>query len=126
ATGMLVTVRNVGVTRHNGAVAVEIVSSGVIQPKAMKLTGPDRVVIDLPNAVPMGKGRELAVGSGDIKSVRYARFQMDPPVTRVVVDLKSAQDFELTPVGNKLMLTFHAPATAAQPAVAAPTQLVAD
>src|SRR4051812_31323498 len=41
-----VTVRTVGVTRHNGSVAVEIVSSGAIQPKAMKLTGPDRVVID--------------------------------------------------------------------------------
>ncbi|MDP9268359.1 MAG: type IV pilus secretin PilQ [Acidobacteriota bacterium] len=122
---MPVTVRNVGVTRHNGEVAVEIVSSGAIQPKAMKLTGPDRVVIDLPNAVPMGKGRELAVGSGDIKSVRYARFQMDPPITRVVVDLKSAQDFELTPVGNKLMLTFHAPAAVAKPAAATVPSTVA-
>ncbi|MBI2678539.1 MAG: type IV pilus secretin PilQ [Candidatus Koribacter versatilis] len=118
-TAKPVTIRTVGVTRHNGALAVEIVASGAIQPKAMKLTKPDRVVIDLPNAIPAGKGRDLAVDSGDIKGVRYARFQMDPPVTRVVVDLKSAQDFQLTPAGNKLMLTF-APAAAAKPA-AAPT-----
>lgn len=114
-------VRNVGVTRHNGAVAVEIVASGAIQPKAMKLTAPDRVVIDLPNAVPMGKGRELAVDSGEIKSVRYARYQMDPPITRVVVDLKSAQDFQLTPSGNKLTLTLsgaQAAKTETTPAVA--------
>lgn len=103
-------VRNVGVTQVDGAAAIEIVASGAIQPKAMKLTAPDRVVIDLPNSVPMGRGRELAVNSGAIKSVRYARYQLDPPVTRVVVDLKSAQDFQLTPAGNKLMLTLSAPA----------------
>jgi type IV pilus assembly protein PilQ len=114
-------VRNVGVTRHNGAVAIEIVASGAIQPKAMKLTAPDRVVIDLPNAVPQGKGRELAVNSGEIKSVRYARYQLDPPVTRVVVDLKSAHDFQLTPSGNNLMLTLSETA-AAQPAAAPPAQ----
>ncbi|HSE47813.1 MAG TPA: type IV pilus secretin PilQ [Terriglobales bacterium] len=105
-------VRNVGVTQVGGAAAIEIVASGAIQPKAMKLTAPDRVVIDLPNSVPLGRGRELAVNSGAIKSVRYARYQLDPPVTRVVVDLKSAQDFQLTPAGNKLMLTLSAPAAA--------------
>jgi len=105
-------IRNVGVTRRNGAIAVEILASGALEPKAMKLTAPDRVVIDLPNAVPQGKGRELAVDSDGIKAVRYARYQLDPPVTRVVVDLKSAQDFQLTPAGNKLVLTLSETAAA--------------
>ena len=119
-----VTVRNVGVTRHNGTLAVEILASGAVQPKAMKLTGPDRVVIDIPNAVLSGKGRDIAVNSGDIKSVRYARYQMNPPVTRVVVDLATEKDYQLTPAGNKLMLTLSAPAVAAKPA--APTSAPAE
>jgi type IV pilus assembly protein PilQ len=119
-TAKPVTVSNVGVTRHNGAVAVEITASGALQPKAMKLTSPDRVVIDLPNTVLSGKARALTIGNGDIQSVRYSRYQMDPPVTRVVVDLKSAHDFQLTPSGHKLVLTLSAPAAAvARPA--APT-----
>ena len=120
-SGKPVVVRNVGVTRQKGELAIEIVANGAMQPKAMTLTGPDRVVIDLPNAVPLGKGRDLAVNNGDIKSVRYARYQMDPPVTRVVIDLASARNYHLTPVGNKLMLTLSAPAAAATKPAAAPT-----
>lgn len=110
-----VTVRNVSVARSKDGVAIEILGSGALTPKAMKLTAPHRVVIDLPNAVPLGKAREFAVNAGEVKSVRMARYQLDPPITRVVVDLASTRDYELTPQGNKLTLTLHAPAAVTAP-----------
>ncbi|HEX9121600.1 MAG TPA: type IV pilus secretin PilQ [Terriglobales bacterium] len=124
-----VLVRNIAVARGKGGMQVEISASGLITPKLTKLTSPDRLVVDLPNAVPAGHPRPIMVNGADIKSVRVGRFQQDPPVTRVVVDLVGARDFEIVPAGNKLVLKLRAEradaAPGAQPAVEMPKPLVA-
>ncbi len=118
-TAHAVMVRHVAVLRGKGGMQVEISASGPLTPKLMKLTGPDRLVVDLPNAVPVGKPHPIMVSGSDIKSVRVGRFQQDPPVTRVVVDLSAARDFEVVPHGNKLILKLQqekaASTAAAQP-----------
>jgi type IV pilus assembly protein PilQ len=114
-----VVIQTVAVARGKGGINVEILGTGAMTPKAMKLTGPDRVVIDVPNAVPLRK-REIAVNSGDVKSIRVARYQVDPPVTRVVVDLAANKDFEVVPTGRKLTVKLRPAAEVAQPAPAAP------
>ena len=124
-----VLVRNVAVARGKGGMQVEISASGPITPKLMKLTGPDRLVVDLPNAIPAGHPRPIMVNGADIKSVRMGRFQQDPPVTRVVVDLVGARDCDIVPAGNKLVLRLRAEradaAPGAQPAVEMPQPLAA-
>lgn len=113
--GQPVLVRNIAVARKQGGMQVEISASGPITPKLMKLTGPDRLVVDLPNAIPAGHPRPIMLNGGDIKSVRVGRFQQDPPVTRVVVDLVAARDYEIVPAGNKLILKLRAERAAAAP-----------
>ena len=113
--GHPVLVRNVAVVRGRGGMQVEISASGPITPKLMKLTGPDRLVVDLPNAIPAGHPRPIMSNGGDIKSVRMGRFQLDPPVTRVVVDLAAARDGEIVTAGNKLVLKLRAERAAAAP-----------
>jgi type IV pilus assembly protein PilQ len=117
-TAKPVLVQHVSVVRGKGGMEVEISSSGPITPKVMKLTAPDRVVLDLPNALPAGRLRPITVNGTDIKAVRLARYQLDPPVTRVVIDLVAPRDYEVLPSARKLVLKLHA----AQPqvAVAAP------
>ncbi len=108
-----VMVRNVAVTRGATGMQVEISASGPVTPQTQTLTDPDRVVVDLPNALPAGHQRPIMVNGADIKSVRMARFQDDPPVTRIVVDLTGACEYEITPVGNKVVLKLkgtHQPA----------------
>src|SRR3954467_13568100 len=124
-------VKNVSVVRGKNGMQVEILASAPVTPRAMKLTSPDRVVLDLPNTVPTGK-REIAVNGSSIKAVRMARFQVAPPVTRIVVDLAASQDYELVPAGNKITLKLHdaklaqsAPATAAPAPVANATKATA-
>jgi type IV pilus assembly protein PilQ len=114
-------VKNLAVVRGKSGMEVEILASAPVTPQTMKLTSPDRVVLDLPNTVPAGK-RELSVNGSDIKTVRMARFQVDPPVTRVVVDLAANRDYEVVPSGNKIILKFHEakPAQAANAPVEAP------
>jgi len=99
-------VKNVSVVRGKSGMQVEILATGPVTAQAMKLASPDRVVLDLPNTIPAAK-RELSVNGSDIKTVRMARFQVQPPVTRIVVDLVANRDYEVVPAGNKIILKLH-------------------
>ncbi|MBZ5627531.1 MAG: type IV pilus secretin PilQ [Acidobacteriia bacterium] len=121
-------VRKISVVRGKAGMEVEISASAPLTPKLMKLAGPDRLVVDLPNAIPAGHPRPILVNGADVKSVRMGLFQQDPPVTRVVVDLVAPRDCEIVPVGNKLVLKLRAQPSAAAvptspPAAAAPAPL---
>ena len=133
ASGRPARVKHVSVVRGKQGLEVEILASAPIMPKVMKLTEPDRLVLDLPNSIPAGAQKQIAVNGREIKAVRTGRFQAYPPVTRVVVDLASPQDYVVGMKGNKLSLRLHAmqaqnesaaPATmAAAPAVVKPAAL---
>jgi type IV pilus assembly protein PilQ len=120
----MVTVNNIGVSRGENTMDIEIAGSGPMQAKAMKLASPARLVIDIANAVP-GRNKTIAVNSGDVKAIRMGQFQAAPPVTRVVVDMAASHDFELTPVGNKVIVKLHeskvakAPVTSEKPVIVA-------
>ncbi len=103
-SGGPVTVSNLAVSRGENSLDIEIVGNAPMTGKAMKLASPARVVVDIANAVPAGNNKTISVNSGDVKTVRMGRFQSEPPVTRVVVDLATARDFQLVPNGNKLVL----------------------
>jgi type IV pilus assembly protein PilQ len=118
-------VRNVGVVRGKNGIEIEISANAPLSPSALKLTGPDRVVIDLANATPMGRNKTIEVNSGDVKSIRVARYQLNPPVTRVVIDVASAQDFELAPAANRLKIKLHPASAEAASAPAAETNAAA-
>lgn len=113
ASSAAVSLRDVQVSRAAQGIEVSIVATGPLTPKAMTLTAPDRLVIDLPNTTSSRKAREIAVNSAEVKAVRVARFQVNPPVTRVVVDLAAPRDYELLPSGNTLTLKLRQPETAA-------------
>ncbi|MFB3916422.1 MAG: type IV pilus secretin PilQ [Terriglobales bacterium] len=110
-------VRNVAVVRGKDGMEVEVTGDGTLTAKAMRLSAPDRVVLDLPNAVLSGRPRNIRVNSGDLKMVRMGRFQADPPVTRLVLDLDSPRDYEVVESGNKLILKLRPVAAAAAPPV---------
>ena len=111
------TVRDISVVRGEGTLNIEIQGTAPMTAKTMKLSQPARVVVDIANAVP-ARQQTVSVNSGDVKEVRVGRYQSSPPVTRVVVDMASARDFELVPEGNKLVLKLHESAAASAPATA--------
>ena len=123
ATGM-VTVNNIGVSRGENTMDIEIAGSGPMQAKAMKLASPARVVIDIANAVP-SHNKNISVNSGDVKAVRMGQFQAAPPITRVVVDMSASREFELVPSGNKVIVKLHEPKMAKAPVVSEKPAVVA-
>ena len=98
------TIRSITVAPDNGGIELEIVGSGRLEPQTKAITGPDRLVIDLPNAVPASTVRNLAVNRGEVKSVRVARYSDNPPTTRVVVDLTSPLPYQVFPSANGMIV----------------------
>ena len=107
ASAKTVHIRSVSVSRGKDGLIVNIAASGPVDAKVMKLTSPDRIVVDVANALPAQHKHDIAVHSGDVKTVRISRFQLDPPATRIVVDLDKAQEFELTHSANGAVLKLH-------------------
>jgi hypothetical protein len=104
AQATLPTVRRVHVLDDKNAIEIEVEASDRLAPQTQVLTGPDRLVVDFPNALPGNAVRNQVVNRGEVKSVRVGLFQSTPPVTRVVVDLKTAQSFQVFPFGRTVMI----------------------
>ena len=102
AKGRRIQVKHVSVVRAKAGLEVNIHNSGPVAPKVTRLSSPDRLVLDFPNAVPAGVRRETMVNGPEVKDVRVGRFQDNPPVTRVVVDLASPQDYVVGMSGNNV------------------------
>ena len=97
-------VRSVKVLGSKNSVEIEVESSDRIVPETRVLTGPDRLVIDFPNAVPGSQVRNQSVDRGEVKNVRVGLWQAKPPITRLVLDLKSARSYQVFPYGRTVMI----------------------
>jgi hypothetical protein len=127
ATAQNAQIRHVSVVKSGGTVQIQIETSKRVVPLTEVVTDPDRLVIDFADAVPGPELRTVPVNQGEVKAVRVGRVTSNPPVTRVVVDLKSAQPFRLFPSSKSVMVKIGeggisavaaAPAAAASPKVA--------
>src|SRR5438270_5576751 len=108
--GATTRIGKISVARGGDGLNIEISGSGPMTARTMKLTHPDRVVVDIPNSVLQGRAREIPVNSSDVKTVRAARYQEG--TTRVVVDMAQMRDFQVVPEGNKLVVRLGQTSTA--------------
>lgn len=126
AASKILELNDVSVVRGHNSTDIEIRANGVLTPKILRLKSPDRIVIDLANTVPEWNTHSIPVHSGDIEMVRMSRYQENPPTTRVVVDLKSPQNYELASFADKLVLKLHPIASTAAPVRTAPPYRAAE
>lgn len=105
-------VRSVNVIHGSQGIELEIRSNGALKPTVTRISDPERIVVDLENARTL-RPVQVPVKSDDIKDVRMALYQVNPPVTRVVVDLESARDYELIPSERGLRMKLRPPAQVA-------------
>src|SRR6267154_343575 len=108
--GATTRIGKISVARGSDGLNIEISGSGPMTAKTMKLTHPNRVVVDIPNSVLQGRAREIPVNSNDVKRVRVARYQEG--TTRAVVDMAQMRDFQVVPDGNKLVVQLRESSTA--------------
>src|SRR5438445_3352435 len=71
AAGPQASIRRVAVLGGSQALELEVSASQPVAPTVLVLHGPDRLVIDFHNAVPVNDLRNIPVNRGEVKGVRY-------------------------------------------------------
>jgi N-acetylmuramoyl-L-alanine amidase len=78
---------------NNGADTVVISTNKSKEYNIMRLTGPDRIVIDIPETAAPRAQQQIDINSSLIKAIRYARFQKD--TARIVLDVNEQAQFKV-------------------------------
>jgi AMIN domain len=98
-------VQHVIVRGTDDAMEVEIQTSGApVAPNTQAITGPDRIVVDFPGALPAAELRALTVNRGVLKGVRSGLFFDNPPITRIVLDLAAPQSYRISTTQNTVVV----------------------
>ena len=108
---------------HNGSrTEVKIVLSRPVTPRMSTAVRPERVLLDFPDTASSPHQRRIAVLLNGVDDVRYGLHQPRPPVTRVVVDLLRAGQYQMAAAGSEITLTITSPPRQAggTPAVTSP------
>ncbi len=128
ATVRTVSVRN-GVNNAardaSGDLELQITTSQPLTPRTQIVVSPYRLVLDFPDASPGSELHDLAVNRGDVKGIRVGLFASNPPVTRVVVDLKGPIGYQVSPSGQTVIVKLNSAASAAAMPGNAPVAAVA-
>jgi hypothetical protein len=113
------TIKRVALLGSEKGMELEIVANRPVPTDTRVLTGPDRVVIDFPGALPGNQLKGFLINHGAIRGVRVGLFESNPPITRVVLDLNAPTAYELFPSGNSVIVKLGSTAPAPVAAVAA-------
>jgi len=98
-------IEHVVVRGTDAAMEVEIQTSGApVAPDTQAITGPDRIVVDFPGALPAAELRALTVNRGVLKSIRKGLFFDNPPITRIVLDLAEPQSYRISTAQNAVVI----------------------
>ena len=97
-------VNGITVTDSSNGTDVEITTTRSVALRSQVVTGPDRLILDFPDSLPGNDLHDQAINRGQVKGVRAGLFAQHPPVTRVVIDLKSPQPYRIYPSGKTVIV----------------------
>ena len=86
-------------------IQLQVQTSIPVVPQAQVISDPERLIIDVPSAVPGPALRALTVNRNDVKRIRVGLFSTLPPVTRIVLDLNSPVTYRITPMPSGFKVT---------------------
>lgn len=86
---------------------ITVDSSGPMEYKIREFAFPDRLAIDMQNAVFIPVKREISVDGTSVVSIRAAQFTARPPVTRIVVTLKRKLNYVVNLSAGQLTIDLN-------------------
>jgi len=114
--------QKVNVVPGSENIQIEISSSQAVTPNVIKLSSPERILVELPETTVATAQNKIPVGSGGVKGVRIGMDGKNPPTTSVVVDLEKAIAYDVAPgPAGKVTLILHTQGGGAVVAKSAPT-----
>ncbi|MCK8490079.1 N-acetylmuramoyl-L-alanine amidase family protein [Paenibacillus sp. MBLB2552] len=98
--------------------------SGSVTPNVFKMSGPDRIVVDIPNAefaptfgevhpLDVSRKGQIAISDyPDVSQIRYSLFSTAPSTIRIVIDLNRSVEFKVTNLDDGLVTVDLTPGSA--------------
>ena len=109
SSGPARTIKSVRVVRDKGVPAVEIVSSGAVNPNIRSVASPPQLVIDVPNARPALTEKTGETQDENILAIWVNQVRNNPPVTRIVLELSAPYGHSLEKDGDRLLVRLRPP-----------------
>jgi polysaccharide biosynthesis/export protein len=109
------TLTRISVHSEKEGISVEITCNRPVTPTPQMISDPSRLVLDFPDTVSSNPKNRIDVNRDGLKSVRIGVQAINPPSTRVVLDLEQARAYQLVADGSKLTVKLGA-TTEAEPA----------
>jgi hypothetical protein len=98
------TIRHIAVTGGDHDLNVEITATVPITARTQTVTDPDRLIVDLPEALPSAGLHKIFVNRGKLMDIRVGLLSANPRITRVVLDLASPTQYRVLPIGNTIVV----------------------
>jgi hypothetical protein len=99
------TVQSVKTIQNGDDLRVEIRFSAPVNFSIETAENPDRILLDVPDAVCTDKTKTVAVNSNGVRRVRTGQHSTSPLVTRIVLDLEHPLQYAVSSDGNVVVLT---------------------
>ncbi|HEY6102543.1 MAG TPA: N-acetylmuramoyl-L-alanine amidase family protein [bacterium] len=106
-SGGAVKILGIAFQGNGDAARVTIDATGPLEYRIREFVFPDRLAIDLENAIFVPVKQDLSVEHPSVVIVRAAQFTADPPVTRVVVTLKRKLNYVVSQAGGPLVIELN-------------------
>ena len=69
------------------------------------MTDPDRLIVDIPGALPSSALHKILVNRGKLRDIRVGLLSANPRIVRVVLDLMApTTQYRVSPVGNTIVI----------------------
>jgi hypothetical protein len=123
AAGQEAVVNSVRIVYDQGTPVVEVVATQPVVPTIQMLDSPPRLVIDLPHSRMGLQRKRIPILKENILTIRAEQYQIEPAITRVVVDLLVPCAYTWDAAGNRVMVRLkqpESPTTASKEASAQP------
>jgi hypothetical protein len=93
-------ITSVRVSVGQDKIELKIDADRMLSVQTMVLTHPDRIVLDVAGAHFRVDNRRITIHAGSVKSLRIALWQLEPPITRIVVDTAAPVAFTVRREGK--------------------------
>jgi hypothetical protein len=99
------TIRHIAVTGGDHDLDVEITTTVPITPRIQTVTDPDRLIVDIPEALPSSGLHKILVNRGILRDIRVGLLSANPNMARVVLDLMGpATQYSVSPLGDTVVI----------------------